>query len=176
MTDGRTVWLAKDSAWWRRERIVELGERFGPAGPAVVDWLACEAKAQNDGGEVKAGYRTLARGCFLKDAKDAQRIVEFAVEIGALDELKESGKRTFTCRVSGWHSEQERARSAERQAAWRGRGVTDRYGVTGHNAASRAAEKCPPTGQDRTVNSSLSSTSEPSARASVERGEREEVS
>ena len=115
MTDGRTVWLAKDSAWWRRERIVELGERFGTAGPGVVDWLACEAKVQNDGCRVKSGYRAVARGAFLKDEKEARRIVEYAVEIGALDEFEED-RRTFTCRVSGWRSEQDRARESSRKA------------------------------------------------------------
>ena len=65
MSDGRTHWWAKDSAWWRREWIVELGEEFGAEGPAVIDWLACEAKAQNDGGFVKAGRKSVARGCFV---------------------------------------------------------------------------------------------------------------
>lgn len=120
MTDGRTSWWAKDSAWWRRERVVQLGERFGSDGPAVLDWLACEADSQRDSGHVKAGYLTLARGCFIASLEKAREIVRFAAQIGALDDFQEH-EPTFTCRVSGWRLDQERARNAARQAAYRER-------------------------------------------------------
>ena len=50
MTGGRTVWWRKDAAWWHRERIVVLGEEFGPAGPAVIDWLSSRQRPKMTAG------------------------------------------------------------------------------------------------------------------------------
>ena len=116
---GRTVWIMKDAAWWRREYVVALGEEFGPAGPAVLDWLACEAKAQNDGGWVKAGPRAIARGTFI-DVDTVCHVLSRAVTWGALDDYREADGR-FVCRISGWASDQERGRAVNRQAAKRDR-------------------------------------------------------
>ncbi len=113
VSSGRTVWWSKDAGWWRREYVVELGEEFGPAGPAVLDWLACEASAQNAGGVVKTGYRSLSRGCFV-DVDTARHVVSHAVTLGALDDL-EGDERRFVVRVSGWKAEQDRGKAAERQ-------------------------------------------------------------
>lgn len=134
MADGRTVWWAKDSAWWRREAIVELGEEFGAGGPAVLDWLACEAKAQNDGGVVRAGYRAIARGCFV-ELVTVRHVVSRAVELGALEDL-EGDDRRFDCRLSGWHVDQERGRGAIRQA---GRRDAATHGTEPTVAAAAAA-------------------------------------
>lgn len=114
MSSGRTIWWGKDVAWWEREAIVELGEEFGAAGPAVIDWLCCRAKMQNDGGKVKAGYRAIARGVFI-DAVTVSHVVSRAVQLGALDDFEESD-RTFTCRISGWAADQGRADAAARKA------------------------------------------------------------
>jgi SOS response regulatory protein OraA/RecX len=148
VTGGRTVWWAKDSAWWRRELIVELGEEFGAAGPAVIDWLACEAKAQNDSGCVKAGRKTVARGCFVEVAT-VSNVLSRSVTLGLLEDFKEDGSR-FTCRISGWLADNERASAAARQSRKRAlsdglsRSVTD-----GHEKSHK---------QDRTeVKSSLRS-------------------
>lgn len=119
MTTGRTLWWAKDAAWWRRELIVELGEEYGPAAPAVLDWLSCEAKAQNDGGYVKAGYKTCARGCFV-DVVTVRHVVSRAVQLGVLEDFKERETR-FTCRISGWQQDQERVAAAVRKAQSRAR-------------------------------------------------------
>jgi hypothetical protein len=116
---GRTVWWAKDSGWWRRERIVELGEEFGAAGPAVIDWLSCEAKAQNDGGVVKAGYRTVARGCFV-ELVTVRHVLSRAVQRDLLHDFTEADG-AFTCHLSGWAKDQERGRAAARKAAARDR-------------------------------------------------------
>lgn len=119
MSDGRTVWLPKDAAWWRREYVVELGEEFGAEGPAVLDWLCCEAKAQNDGGTVKAGYRSVGRGCFV-DVVTVGHVVSRAVQLGALDDF-EGDDRRFTCRISGWASDQAKGFAAARKAGQRAR-------------------------------------------------------
>lgn len=142
MTAGRTVWWAKDAGWWRRERVVELGEEFGPLGPAVVDWLACEAKSQNDGGMVKTGYRAVARGVF-SEVVPVRPVLSRASDIGLLDDFTE-GDRTFTCRISGWASEQLKARETAKKAAQRAESKTARPVV------SPVVPKSPPTGQDRT--------------------------
>lgn len=127
MSDGRTVWWPKDAAWWRREWVVALGEEFGPAGPAVVDWLTCEAKAQHDGGRVKAGIRSCARGAFV-DVETVGAVLARAAALGALDDLEHADGR-FTARISGWEQDNERGRAAFRKARQREREqgeVTDR--------------------------------------------------
>lgn len=162
MSDGRTVWWAKDSAWWRRERVVELGEEFGSAGPAVVDWLACEAKAQNAGGRVQAGHRTVARGCFV-EVVTVGHVLSRAVTLGLLDDFAEDAGR-FECRISGWGAEQDRVKATARKAEQRiresvGKGDPPRgsRSVTPGHAESRPVTESPPTGQDRTDTSSLRS-------------------
>jgi hypothetical protein len=128
VTSGRTVWRAKDAAWWRRERVVELGQEFGAAGPAVLDWLEGEAKAQNDGGRVKTGFRALAHGVFTSH-DEARAIVARAIEIGALDDFEEQG-RGFIVRVSGFTHDQTLGRDAMKKAATRATGPEGTTGDT----------------------------------------------
>lgn len=154
MTTGRTYWWAKDSGWWRREIVVALGEEFGPAGPAVLDWLSCEAKAQNDGGTVKAGKRSLARGTFV-DLVTVGHVLSRAVTLGGLEDF-EDGELTFVCRISGWRSDQERGQSAARKAEQRAReNATDSDNPPEHTPVtkrdmSRSVTECPTTEQNRT--------------------------
>jgi hypothetical protein len=160
-TTGRTVWLAKDAAWWRRARIIELGEEFGSDGPAVIDWLSCEAKAQNDGGWVKTGQRAVSRGCFV-DPVTVGRVLSTAVTLGLLDEFKSSGS-VFTCRISGWKDDQEKVLAAARKAAQRARAADETPAKPAKDNAGQdetqrdESRSVPPrpekslTGQDRTV-------------------------
>jgi len=173
MSSGRTSWWAKDGGWYDRERVVELGEEFGPAGTTVLDWLSCQAKLQNDGpfdaptGVVKSGFRAVARGCFIADANVVKEIVEFAVEIGALDDLEVNG-RTFTCRISGWRSEQGRAAQTARKRDQRaaghpgtsednpGRDTPESPRTTRDNpgpkrSPSQVVPESPTTGHDQTI-------------------------
>ena len=124
MSAGRTTWWPKDAAWHRRERIVELGEAFGAAGPNVVDVLCAWAQEQRASGSVRGGFRSLAREAFV-DVADVRAIVERAAELGALDDLEiedvTAGHGRFVCRVSGWQSDQERGRAAFRKQAQRDR-------------------------------------------------------
>jgi hypothetical protein len=124
--------MPKDTGWWRREHVVELGEEFGPVGPAVLDWLSCEAKLQNDGGNVKAGPRTLARGVF-SDLVTVRNVLSRAVTIGALHHFEEHDGR-FTCTISGWSSDNQRGWNAFRQADYRAKNAEE---VTERNALSR---------------------------------------
>jgi hypothetical protein len=147
VADGRTYWWPKDAAWWRREAVVELGEEFGPAGPAVLDWLSCEAKAQNDGGWVKTGVRSCSRGCFV-DVVTVGHVLSRAVTLGSLDDFEERDGR-FTCRISGWASDNERGRAAVRQAKHRAtkpKTPDESRSVTSRHGPSRSV-----TQQDRTV-------------------------
>lgn len=137
MTHGRTVWWAKDAAWWRRERIVELGELFGADGPAVIDWLVCEAKAQNDGGMVKTGVRAISRGCFV-DPDTVRNALSRAVTLGVLDDF-DTRQGVITCRISGWDAEQEQAIADQRRAAAAARQAAKR---------SRDREETPANGQE----------------------------
>lgn len=153
MSDGRTYWLAKDAAWWRREWIVVLGEEFGPAGPAVIDWLECEAKSQNDGGRVKAGPTTVARGTFV-DVVTVSHVLSRAVTLCLLLDYEEHGGR-FTCRIAWWQADQGKASAAKRKRDWRAGGPENTddpaplsRSVPDCPGESRSVPKCPPTGQD----------------------------
>jgi hypothetical protein len=99
VSDGRTVWWSKDSEWWTRGRVIKLGKQFGPAGPAVLDWLTCQAKKQGPktghDGSLKTNYDALARDCFL-DEDQAREIVTFAVALEVLDDFEDRGHDIFT--------------------------------------------------------------------------------
>lgn len=123
MSGGRTIWWPKDTAWHRRERIVELGEEFGPVGPLIIDWLSCEAKVQDDGGKVKSGERSVARGCFT-DVVTVRHVLSRAVTIEQLEDFEEANGR-FECRISGWKADNERGSSAMRKRAQREREQDD---------------------------------------------------
>lgn len=114
MSDGRTVWWAKDTLWSERERIMAIGEDFGADGPMVIDWLSSRAKLQNDGGRVKVGYRALSRGSFVP-LERLPVILSRCVTVGLLHDLSES-EGIIACRISGWQQDQERGRAAIRQA------------------------------------------------------------
>lgn len=116
MAEGRTTYWPKDAAWWRRERNVMLGTEFGAAGPAVIDWLSCEADAQRDNSRVKTGYLAIAKGTFITDVQQVKQIIHRAVEIGALDDFEPNGQYIFAARVSGLSKDRERANAARRQA------------------------------------------------------------
>ncbi|MEH3055568.1 MAG: hypothetical protein PGN13_16445 [Patulibacter minatonensis] len=121
MKGGRTTWWAHDAALHRREYNVELAEEFGPAGPHVHHVLRCWAQEQGSTGEVRGGFRALAREAFV-DHEQSRKIVEAAATFKAIDDLliEEDGRR-FQCRISGWKAEQERGRAALRQADKRAR-------------------------------------------------------
>lgn len=147
MSGGRTVWRAKDAGWWRREWIVALGEEFGAAGPAVIDWLECEAKAQNDGGLVKAGPRTVARGCFV-DVVTVGHVLSRAVTLGLLLDYRESDGR-FICRIAWWQADQQRLADTVRKQRQRNGATADpddmpppSRPVTDGHGESRPVTKC----------------------------------
>lgn len=133
VSDGRTVWWPKDTGWWRREYVVELGEEFGASGPAVLDWLSCEAKLQNDGGRVKSGIKSVARGCFV-DVVTVGHALSRLSQLGALDDFKEDRGR-FTCRISGWKADNSRALAAARKQEERARKAAENGLVEPKSAA-----------------------------------------
>lgn len=159
MSGGRTVWRAKDAGWWRRERIVALGEEFGAEGPSVIDWLESEAKAQNASGYVKTGRRAIARGCFV-DLVTVGHVLSRSVTLGLLEDFTEADG-LIICRISGWQADQERALAATRKAKQRAATPIDpgdppklSRSVTPSHAESRSVTECPPTGQDSITTSS----------------------
>lgn len=123
MTAGRTSWWPKDSAWWRRERIVAAGIEEVLA-PAVMDWLTCEAKAQNpqqvSDGFLKTGYAAIAHGATFGHASpdEVRPVVSVLVRVGLLDDFEEAG-HTFTCRISGWNEDVVLPLEAARRAGER---------------------------------------------------------
>jgi hypothetical protein len=169
---GRTLWRAKDCGWSARDRVVELGEEFGPAGPMVLDWIEERAKLENDGGRLKSGFRAIQRGAFLRGGiEEAERIVRHAAEIGALDDLAvDEHGRTFTCRVSGWQADQTMGRAAFRQREKRTRETSHEDDVTGRDESRPVTHRhvSLKTGEKRTEEETDSlRSSDSSARAST---------
>lgn len=166
---SRTTWRAKPCGWRDRERVVALGEEFGPAGPLVLDVLEELAKEQRDGGNVRTGLRSLARSAFLQRGTEgiqtARSILTFAAHVGALDDLEigDDADMTVIVRVSGFAADQGKGYEAVRKG-WQ-RDQIDRDGP-GHSPENGdkpgscpedgdSVPVCPPTGQDRTVNGSV---------------------
>lgn len=160
MTDGRTIWRAKDALWHEREWIVTLVDEFGPAGYAVIDYLEAQAKMQNDGGRVKAGPRAVARATGA-DVVTVGHVLSRSVTLGLLDEWQDRDGR-FTCRIVWFVADQGRAMAANRKARQRDGDPLDKgdppplsRSVTLGHGESRSVTECPPTGQDSTeVNAS----------------------
>jgi hypothetical protein len=159
--DGRTFWLAKDSGWWRRELIVLLGQEFGATGPAVIDWLSCEARAQNDDGRVMAGYATCSAGCFTGDVP-LRPLLSRAVSLGLLDDFQEVGEHRFTCRISGWSKDQPKGQAALKKAQQRSKtGSTEPKPASGQKGTEGdSVPVCPPREEEEKNRSSSSSSSE----------------
>lgn len=181
---GRTVWLPKDAAWHRRGYVVELGEAHGPAGPLVLDWLNCEAKAQGPyrghDGSVKAGYAAVARACF-STADEVRAIVALAAEVGALDDLEDSG-RVFECRISGWQDDVEKPLDATRKAAERAAKTTpkdaqDEPGQSGTSGdTSHDVPRNPVQGQDKDKTTSSLRSEDARGRAPKQAGQKRKPS
>jgi hypothetical protein len=125
VTAGRTTWHPRDAAEHDRELVVELGEEFGSSGPYLLTVLKDVAQQQRDGGEVRTGFKSLARKAFCNPS-DARQIVERAAAIGAIDDLTidEDGRR-FTGRISGWVADQTRGNEAIRKAQQRAEQAPD---------------------------------------------------
>ena len=115
---------------------------------AVTDVLDAWAQEQRDSGNLKGGFRTLARESFVtvshaqSPADTVRSFVSRAAELGVLDDLViDPDGRRFTCRVSGWDSDSTRGRAALRQADKRNRdseqGVTDGDVITSERDVSR---------------------------------------
>lgn len=130
MSDGRTFWYPEDARWLSWERVVMLGEEFGAAAISVLVAVKCEAKLQNAGWRVKAGWRSLGREAFV-DPDIVHSIVVRAAELGVLDDLEEKDEFTFTARVSGMAASERKARDAARKAA--ARAVADGADTCGHD-------------------------------------------
>lgn len=136
MTAGRTTWSARDAAHHDRELVVEMLEEFGPAGPYVDVVLRDLAQQQRDSGTVKTGFRSLGRKTGLEPSK-AREIVEHAAKIGLFDDLEvDKDGRRFTCRISGWDSDQARGKSAWKKADQRARDNQGQPGTDGDMSTS----------------------------------------
>lgn len=78
-------WLAIDQHFIDDERIVELGDQFGPGAISCFIALLCLTKQAGSGGSVTVGFRSLSRKAFLADANEAKAIIEGAAELGLLE-------------------------------------------------------------------------------------------
>lgn len=155
MSGGRTLWLAQDVERHRRALMVELQDTFGPVALAVDVVLCAKAKLQNDpNGAIRDGFASVAREAGMAGrAKDVREFVEGANAIGWLDDLTvdEDGRR-FSCRISGWKADQDRAYASWRKRDQRANGDlspnTSRNGDKSPNGPK--LPNCPTTEQNRT--------------------------
>ena len=172
VSDGRTIWRARDTHWREREWIVILGEEFGAAGPAVIDYLEDQAKLQNDGGRVKTGPRAIARGSFV-DVVTVGHVLSRSVTLGLLDEFEDRDGR-FTCRVTWFAADQGKAMAANRKAKQRASTPVEpddpsplSRSVPESHGESRPVTECPTTGQDRTDTSATQRNTNAELRSAV---------
>lgn len=177
---SRTTWRAKPCGWRDRERVVALGEEFGPAGPLILDVLEELAKEQRHDGQVRTGLRSLARAAFLPRGSDgvevARRVLTFGETVGALDDLEiaADADMTVTVRVSGFAADQGKGYEAVRK----GRQRSTEPGHSPENGDNDAScpenwdgvPECPPTGQDRTEEQHVEPTRLDDARGRLQAG------
>jgi hypothetical protein len=160
-------WFRVDADFYGDDRIVEVGEAHGPAGPAVFLALMGAAKAQNDAGTVRFGWRSLARTCFLPNADTAQQVVGACEDAGLLI-VKAITDRGFTAEIVKWDLYQRPAPLTNRERAQRHRdrkaaqprnernagplrAVTDVTDVTDANDNSRQKTKDNPSPPEQRV-------------------------
>jgi hypothetical protein len=158
VSSGRTSFVPKDIGFYRREKVVEAGLRYGPLATTILDWLICEAKAQNptpvSEGRLKTGYAAIRHGATFghHDLEEVRAVVATLVEVGLLDDFDETG-HTFTCRISGW--KQDVVDKLEAQRKREARANADISDDDGQRAtASADVRKRPETSstpQDRTA-------------------------
>ena len=133
MSSGRTTWWGKDSGWYRRDYIIALVEEFGTAGPAVIDYICCECAAQ-DGytqGSVKTNHRAIMRDTGVS-LVTLLAILDAAVTLGLLEDFERLNDHLFTCRISGWKSDRDKALASIRKARSRASHETATLNVTSH--------------------------------------------
>lgn len=116
----RRIWYAMDAQFTFDPRIQPLGEDFGPGGPLAIAHMMGVAKLQDEGGQARMRWTGLARGAFLRGAREAREIVEAAAAEGVL-EILDSDERGFVARFTNWGSWQTDPTNAERQARHRAR-------------------------------------------------------
>lgn len=117
-------WCRLDREYLTQDRIRELGERFGPAGPLVFLAIILEAGKTSRAGEIEMRFAALARTSFV-DAENAQGIVVAAAEVGLLDGLQRDAER-FGARLTRWDAwEAKDPTAAQRSADFRVRQRAD---------------------------------------------------
>lgn len=139
------LWYREEAGWIRTPEIVELGALHGPGGKLAISALKCAAKLQDEGGQVKIGWRQLAIDACLEGPEQAREIIATAARLGAVAVVGEDDL-SVTVQLPGW-SEKQRPipkTDAERAAEYRARKasrehVTERDdAVTNVTPASRA--------------------------------------
>lgn len=139
-------WYAKDCHYLDDPKIMRLGDRFGAAGPLVVDRLMARAKLLGQGGRIECVYRSLASECFVGGAEEVREIVAAAADLLILTELEEDG---FSFVASFPRGTWDRWQANFRQQQKRERERLDSGEVTASHEPSR--EVTNRTGQDRTT-------------------------
>jgi hypothetical protein len=152
VSSGRTSWFGKDAGWWRRDYIIALVDQFGPAGPAIIDYICCECAAQEgyEEGTVKTNHRAIMRDTGV-DLVTLLAVLDVSVGLGLLEDFEALNGNVFVCRISGWRSDRERSLASVRKARSRASHVDDDVNVTSH-------ENRPPK-QNKTTQNKASSSS-----------------
>jgi hypothetical protein len=113
-----------DREYLAQDRVRELGERFGAAGPLILMALILESGKALPADEVEMRFRSLARLTFV-DVETACDVVAAAFESGLLADLQQDAER-FRARLTrhkAWDAKDPT--SAQRSADYRGRQERD---------------------------------------------------
>lgn len=94
-------WYAKDCHYLDDPKIIRLGDRFGAAGPLILDALAASSAAAGPYSGARIEYETLGRRCYA-DAETAAGVVAYAIELGLLVPLRYHGEAEAHIRCGRW--------------------------------------------------------------------------
>lgn len=110
------------------DKVIDLGDEHGTAGPLTYVALLGAAKLQDEDGRVRMGWRQITRGAFLSSVDQARVIIAAAADVGLI-EIIEDGPRAFVVQMVGWSDFQ---RPADPTAAARMRNYRERQKAAGH--------------------------------------------
>ena len=138
-----SIWFRLDVGWLADQKVEQLGQRHGSAGPLVFCALLGAAKAQEavrEPGEVEVSWRQLAFAAFLDSPDAAREVVDSAIEVGLAEIVDRHGENPsdagnrhaasrnvtgVTLRLVGWAEKQVIRKApmseAERAARYRAR-------------------------------------------------------
>lgn len=135
-------WFAMSTETFRDPKVVQLGEKHGPVGPAWWALLLCNAGAQEKGGTVEVSFRAFAFELF-SDTETVGNVLETATKVG-LCHTESRDVHSFKVTIPAWKRWQAAGRKAEerkRKKALEQANVTDSHNESRDVTTKRQRDK-----------------------------------